>query len=393
MSAMLILKLRDRRKRGNDMYRRFLENEQMNFQLNRVAIYGKSCVDLDEVIPLLPRMKDMNGWIEAWLELADKAYKEQRFSQATYYYRMAEFFMKDSAPNKLWCYKKFRECFDCTHKNDHVERFEVPFGGTYLPAIRIKAENEIGTLLIHGGYDSFIEEFYPQVTSYVKLGFSLILYEGPGQGQARKNGLYFNHEWEKPTSAVLDYFNLDNVAIMGISWGGYLAPRAAAFDKRITNVICYDICYWGLEALLCHLPDEASNKLQMLLYTQQKDIINKILAKNMSEDIHMDWQISHGMYITGTDTPYDYLKNIEKHKMSDIMPRITQNVLLLAGEEDMYVPVKRIEDIKRGLVNAKSVTSHVFTKKTGGEKHCQVGEIQLAEREIVKFLKTVYNIK
>ena len=31
--------------------------------------------------------------------------------------------------------------------------------------------------------------------------------------------------------------------------------------------------------------------------------------------------------------------------------------------------------------------------KTGGEKHCQVGEIQLAEREIVKFLKTVYNIK
>ena len=98
-----------------------------------------------------------------------------------------------------------------------------------------------------------MEEFYPLLKEYPDKGYTILLFEGPGQGQARKNDLVFTYEWEKPVKAILDYFHLSSVTILGISWGGYLAPRAAAFDKRIHRVICCDIFYWGLDLILSRL--------------------------------------------------------------------------------------------------------------------------------------------
>ena len=78
----------------------------------------------------------------------------------------------------------------------------------------------------------------------VDAGYEIILFEGPGQGAAhRKSSLYMTHEWEKPTSAVLDYFELTDVTLIGISLGGYLAPRAAAFWPLNTSPV--DIPPWG----------------------------------------------------------------------------------------------------------------------------------------------------
>ena len=62
--------------------------------------------------------------------------------------------------------------------------------------------------------------------------------DGPGQGSAlRDQGLTFIHQWEKPTAAVIDAFlaghsRPSKIVIVGMSMGGYLAPRAAAFDER-----------------------------------------------------------------------------------------------------------------------------------------------------------------
>jgi predicted esterase YcpF (UPF0227 family) len=41
----------------------------------------------------------------------------------------------------------------------------------------------------------------------------------------------FDPAWERPVKAVLDYFNLEDVTIIGASLGGYLAPRAAVFER------------------------------------------------------------------------------------------------------------------------------------------------------------------
>jgi pimeloyl-ACP methyl ester carboxylesterase len=64
----------------------------------------------------------------------------------------------------------------------------------------------------------------------------------------RDQGLTFTHEWEKPVGAVIDRFLADHarprkMVLVGMSMGGYLAPRAAAFDERFDGVVAYDVLF------------------------------------------------------------------------------------------------------------------------------------------------------
>jgi alpha-beta hydrolase superfamily lysophospholipase len=61
-------------------------------------------------------------------------------------------------------------------------------------------------------------------------GYSVLTYEGPGQGDAlRSQGLHFLPEWERPNGAVLDEFlrrhkRPEKIVLVGVSMGGYFAP-------------------------------------------------------------------------------------------------------------------------------------------------------------------------
>lgn len=368
------------------MFEYFLNDKQLNFQINRAAAYGPDCFDLEEVRPLLTRIRDMESWTGVWLELARRAEAERRFGQAVYYYRLAEFYLLDASPDKTACYEKFRGCFELAHQGEHIERLEVPYQGTFLPVLRLRAEHERAVLVIHGGYDSFIEEFYPMVRGYRERGYTLILFEGPGQGQARKNGLLFTHEWEKPTGAVLDFLGLDGVTLLGISWGGYLALRAAAHDNRIQNVVCCDVFWSGLDPILNGLPAISGRLLQVLLALRQRAVLDGLLNRKMARNLDLRWKLAHGMYITGAQTPYEFLTAVARHRLAECAGQVTQNVLLLAGEEDQYVPARRLRDARAALTRAASVTCRMFTRAEGGEQHCQIGAVPLALGEIDHFL-------
>ena len=61
---------------------------------------------------------------------------------------------------------------------------------------------------------------------FSNLGYEVIMFEGPGQGATlKKYNLPLTHEWEKPAKAILDYFNLEDVTLIGISMGGWLCLR------------------------------------------------------------------------------------------------------------------------------------------------------------------------
>ena len=98
--------------------------------------------------------------------------------------------------------------------------------------------------MLHGGYDSLIQEFLSFLPYFSQQGYETYFFEGPGQGEVlMRCHIRMTPEWEHCTSAVLDHFNLDNVTLIGISLGGYLAPRAAAYDKRIQRVVMFDLIY------------------------------------------------------------------------------------------------------------------------------------------------------
>lgn len=69
-------------------------------------------------------------------------------------------------------------------------------------------------------------------------------FEGPGQGEAvRKQHLFFRYDYEKVVTPVIDYLisrkeiDSNRIVLMGESFGGYLAPRAAVYEKRIAACI------------------------------------------------------------------------------------------------------------------------------------------------------------
>jgi pimeloyl-ACP methyl ester carboxylesterase len=105
-----------------------------------------------------------------------------------------------------------------------------------------------------GGEDSTLEELY---FALVPAALSTRLWSahvrGPGQGAAlREHGLFFTPEWEKPNAAVFDAYlgthaKPPSIVLIGMSMGGYLAPRAAAFEPRIDGVVSFDVCYDALD--------------------------------------------------------------------------------------------------------------------------------------------------
>jgi hypothetical protein len=61
-------------------------------------------------------------------------------------------------------------------------------------------------------------------------------------------------------------------------------------------------------------------------------------------------------------------------------------VLLLAGAEDHYVPLRQLAEQLNTLTGARSVTARVFTRKEQAQNHVQVGNIGLSVRVMLDWL-------
>ncbi|WP_405785150.1 alpha/beta hydrolase family protein [Streptomyces sp. NBC_01378] len=84
----------------------------------------------------------------------------------------------------------------------------------------------------------------------LRRGYNVIAFDGPGQGSTvREQGLHFRPDWEAVVTPVVDFAltvpeaDTDRLALIGMSLGGYLAARAAAFEHRIAASVLYDGVY------------------------------------------------------------------------------------------------------------------------------------------------------
>ena len=201
------------------------DEPHINYQLNRMINWSGG--DLEEVERVSRRIKDFDDWKRTLMELGARALAEERVANAIAYYRMAEFYMSEDDPDALACYDKARELFygyfaDYFAPSDGgppiVERLEVPYEGVALPVMRAAPEREKkGTFLVHGGNDSYYEEFFFPMLYLRERGYEVYLFEGPGQGAVtRLRGLPFTAAWEKPVMAVTERFGLRDAAIVGV---------------------------------------------------------------------------------------------------------------------------------------------------------------------------------
>ena len=365
-------------------YHKFHKKQLFNFQLNRWYSLGYSRFEDIKVIG--QKIKNFNDWKSEMLKLAEKVESENRLISAAFYYRAAEFYILQENSEKRQIYDKFSNLFYKAIEKDNVERFKIPYNDGFLPALRISPMNEKkGTLIIHGGFDSFIEEWYSPMQYFSDLGYEVIGFEGPGQGATlRKYKLFLDWKWEKPAKAVLDYFNLDDVSWLGISMGGWFCFRAAAIEPRIKRVIASSISYDYMKTMNFFI-----RKLHLMFVKNMRDYSNKMVLKGIKKGNGTQaWTAAQLMYITGEEMPMDafdiWLELNENNLHSDM---VRQDVLILTGRNDHFIPFKAHDMQIKALTNAKSITAKVFTKETQAHNHCQIGNIGLALDTMGKWIK------
>ena len=368
-------------------FKQILPLHNLNFQMNRVLTHGEEACREEELLEIAPKLQEFDpmAWFEQWNMLAQRAESDGRLMHAAYYHRMSEFFLPNGELKKDQAYENFSRCFYSATEGENLELFDVPYEGCKLPAIRLKAEEEKGVVILHGGFDSFIEELYLWLRQFPAAGYTIILFEGPGQGRPLHDGLKMTHEWEKPVAAVLDFFELDGVTLIGVSLGGYLALRAAAYEPRIQHVVAWDIIWDTLRGFNRDKPESFIN----LILSGERDAVNAMAAQARENNDMVDWTLTHGMHVTGAETPFDHLYTFTDYQTKDLSPLIQQDVLLLAGENDHFVPVEFFELQKAALTSARSIRGRLFTAEEGGDQHCQVGRLDLATDEILDWLDSL----
>jgi pimeloyl-ACP methyl ester carboxylesterase len=356
----------------------------LNFQLNRF-LPGARLEDLQRVAP---RIRDLRDWSREMLGLAEEAEKEGRLEHAATYYRMAEFFLPPESSDNARAYARFRELFGELTRGEPIDRLEVPYESGALPVMRLAAPNPKDTVLVCGGFDSFLEEIYPTLRTLRDARFDVIGFEGPGQGAARKaHGLPMTHEWERPVGAVLDHLGVERCTLIGVSLGGYLAPRAAVYEPRIRRVVAWDVFDSFLDCLAHARGRLLVTAQRMLTGLRAERVVNALVARRMQGDPLMSWAVPHGMAVMGASSPYEFFRKLRLYDTRSFSHRIQQDFLLLAGAEDHYVPLRQFHRQARRLANVRSFTGRIFTRAEHAQSHCQVGNVGLALRTIIAWIE------
>jgi pimeloyl-ACP methyl ester carboxylesterase len=365
-------------------YRHLHDDANYNFQLNRWLTYW----DEEEVRHIAANISGLATWKSELLKAASTCEAEDRALNAAFFYRAAEFFIAPDDPDKLIAYNRFRELFYAEVTNPLMTRVNVPYESSTLPALIFPADGpKRDTVLVHGGFDSFKEEFIEMAATFNSQGIEFILFEGPGQGEPLMlNHLAMPNDWERPVGAILDHLQISSCSLIGISLGGYLAPRAAAFDKRIRRVVAYDVLEDFLGCLSAKLDPGAQKLLALLMRMRARHTINTLMSGVIKKDEFARWAFGHGMHVSGTTMPYDYLKWVESFTTAPFAALIDQDFLLLGGAEDHLVPLPQFFSQASNLPNVRSLTTRLFTDKEHASSHCQVGNLQLAADWIANWL-------
>jgi dipeptidyl aminopeptidase/acylaminoacyl peptidase len=321
----------------------------------------------------------------------------QEFFKASNYYRAAEFFLHTNPedPRIVSVWKKSRDSFLKAAKltGHPIILVDIPFEGTTLPGYLClvdKSGTKRPLLIVHSGFDGTKEELYFETAYFaVKRGYNVLLFEGPGQGEViRIQKLPFRPNWETVVRPVVDYavtlkeVDAERIALMGISFGGYLAPRAAAFEKRIKACIAnggvYDF----------HMTARLTPEEEKCLDTQQgAEEIDKAIYDKMKSDPSFRWVMANGMFTFHAKSPSDWLKMTRPYTMKDVAAKITCPILIVDSEGDKFMPGQALK-----LYNA--LVSHrkdymLFTKEEGAEEHCQMGALLISNARILDWLDDI----
>jgi pimeloyl-ACP methyl ester carboxylesterase len=355
---------------------------------------------------------DRDGWYRGWIATADRiaAVGEESASaghavsardaylRASSYYRTAYLPLYGSPvdPRLVEAFDKETTVFQkaAALMRPPVEPVEIPYERTTLPGYFCQVDDSgrpRPTLVCTNGYDSTINEMYVTFATALPRGYNVLLFDGPGQGRPLiEQGLVFRPDWENVVRPVVDFaltrpeVNPEKVVLLGWSFGGYLAPRAASGEHRLAACIA-DPGFWDLfeanKAGLSSLPKETFNKLPEVDPSVLKPFMEKIRANPK-----LRWSIiQRNFWVHGVDSLLEFLKVSVGYTLKEAAAQIRCPTLLGWSEGDpLSWNAERIYD---ALTPPKELVR--FMKAEGAGDHCEVRARPLFDQRAFDWLDKV----
>jgi dienelactone hydrolase len=349
------------------------------------ALVGGAMGEIDEACRPLKEISMDNdifaqqAWHESWKKVAERVealalgHEEKgqylsagrKYLRAGAYYLTGERMLNHSDPRKDQTYRRGLTCFKkgIQFRREPVEWVEIPFQGKSMPALFAKGiDKGRAPCVIHfDGFDVMKEIIYLRTAEeFRKRGLSLLIVDHPGVGEAlRLRGMYGDPNTELPAAASVDYLatrpdvDPERIGIVALSLGGYYAPRAAAFEKRLKCCVAWGAS-WEFIEIAPQPPAGRGGERSMT---------------NMIDQLK---------WVFGKETVEAALEVTKQMTLKGIADRITCPFLIVHGENDRQVPLWHAEKTFEAAVNSPKRELKVFTLAEGGAEHCQADNYSMA---------------
>jgi pimeloyl-ACP methyl ester carboxylesterase len=309
-----------------------------HFQILRalsMSVYDGS--DLGEVLvaanSIIPG--DLESFSKSFVEVAQVVYKRAKkiakskfpasartafFSAATYF-RAADFYLHENAsdPRIFDYWESQTAAFDAglatlATPNERVTINTPDFDIQGIWFTPDEVVEQRPTVIMFNGYDGSQEEMYHAAgIAALERGYNVLTIEGPGQPSVRRyQNVGFTHEWEKVITPTVDYLldkkdavDPDSIGVFGFSFGGYLAPRAAAFEHRLAAVMAID-GVWDFGARVRHdFGEEAMRVYNSGNRTAFDALAQQFLKPGVPTPLR--WGLGQGLWSFNTPSAYDFV--------------------------------------------------------------------------------------
>lgn len=398
---------------GAEWYDGFIfEDASFATQLTRALswTYVQSA-DVGEVIKTARRIKDgdIYSWYDEWykeanriLDLAEKWEKEEHatsaseaYFRATTYFQSAGFYMvapqdRDRARD---CRKRSRATFlKAIEAYPNISYVEIPYGDVVMPGYFAQSEktgNKTPIVIVNTGFDGSAEDSFNGVAwAAMKRGYDCLVFEGPGQGELfMEKDLYFRHDWEVVGKAVLDYVetlpgvNHDKIVYMGVSMGGYLAPRVAAFDDRVDVLVVNSGLFKLYECAFRIFPDDVTQ-----LIDTDPPKFNGIVEEAIKDNVSLYWLFHNAVWRWGFKDFHEFMLSQRDYTLEHVVTQIKCPALVTESEDDgMFAG--QPEQLYNALQCEKAFIH--FTREEAAQAHCQLGESSLSNEKLFNWIDSV----
>ncbi|HUQ62645.1 MAG TPA: alpha/beta fold hydrolase [Acidimicrobiales bacterium] len=282
------------------------------------------------------------------------------------------------------------------------EKLDIPYENTTMPGYFLRAPghaNEVRpVVVVGGGWDSTYDLNHVGIgVAALRRGYHVLLHDGPGQGRPLiDEGLPLRHDWEKVVTPVvdaalaIDVVDPDRIVYHAWSLGGYMAPRAAAYEHRLGAIVAdpgqldVGVKFFGIMKMF-GLDDAAVARLPALDPDDEKKALDAI-ESNRS----LRWKILQRGYWTNAATDLSsYLVEMAKWKLEpDEVAAIQCPTLITAAESD---PVSsNAKALYDGLTCPKTFIE--FQDADGAGAHCEALNRSMANRVIIDWLDETLNV-